>query len=52
MVWKELAEALVDDFISVALTVVVLYMAVTQMVVPEWLIAAFSMILVFYFKKE
>ena len=52
MVWKELAEALVDDFISVAVAVVVLYMAISQMIVPEWLIGAFGMILAFYFKKE
>ncbi len=51
MVWKELIETLIDDFISVIMTVAVVYMVVSQVAVPEWFIAAYGMILAFYFKK-
>lgn len=51
MVWKELIEALTDDFISVLVTVVILFMAVSQIVTPEWLILAFGIIIKSYFEK-
>jgi hypothetical protein len=51
MVWKELVEGLTDDFITYAMTITVLYMVITQLAVPEWLIAAYGLILAFYFKK-
>ncbi len=51
MVWKELVETLIDDFISVVMTVAVVFMVVSQVAVPEWLIAAYGMILAYYFKK-
>lgn len=51
MVWQEIVEALTDDFISVAVTVAILAMAVSQIVAPEWLVLAFGMIIAFYFKK-
>jgi hypothetical protein len=50
MVFKELIEATTDNFISLAMTAAVIYMVVTQITVPEWLIAAYGMILAFYFK--
>lgn len=50
--FKEITEALTDDFISIGMTVAIIYMVVTQIAVPEWLIGAYGLILAFYFKKE
>ncbi len=52
MVLKEIIEALTDDFISIITTLIVLYMALTQVTVPDWLIAGYGLILAFYFKKS
>jgi len=51
MVWKELIEGLTDDFISVGMTITILYMVIMQIPVPEFLIGAFGLILAFYYKK-
>lgn len=51
MVWKEFIETLADDFITYTMTITVLCMVIMQITVPEWLIAAYGMILAFYFKK-
>ncbi len=50
--FKEITEALTDDFISIGMTTAIIYMVVTQIAVPEWLIGAYGLILAFYFKKE
>jgi len=50
--FKEIVEALTDDFISIGMTAAIIYMVVTQVAVPEWLIAAYGLILAFYFKRE
>ena len=51
MEWIELISGLADDFITYAMTVAVLFMVVTGVTVPEWIIGAYGLILAYYFKK-
>jgi len=51
MVWQELIETLIDDFISITVVIAAVGMVLLQIPVPEWFIAAFGLILAFYFKK-
>lgn len=50
--FKEIIEALTDDFISIVMTIAIVYMVVSQIAVPEWLIAAYGLVLAFYFKSS
>ncbi len=44
-------EKLTDDAVAILMVVAVLGMAVMQITVPDFLIAAFGLVLAFYFKK-
>jgi hypothetical protein len=46
-----LLEKLTDDAVAIIVTIVVLAMAIMQIAVPDFLIAAFGLVLAFYFKK-
>jgi len=46
-----IVEKLTDNAISILMTITVLAMAVMAIPVPEWLIAAFGIVLAFYFKQ-
>lgn len=51
MVCKELIEGLTDDFVTYAMTIAVLYMVVMGIVVPDFIVGAYGMILIYYFQK-
>lgn len=44
-------EQLMNDAVAIITVLVVLSMAVMSIPVPEWLIAAFGLVLAFYFRK-
>lgn len=50
MVVQELIENLTDDIISVIATLIIGYMLINQISVPEWFIGAYGVILAFWFK--
>lgn len=52
MVLKEMIEELTDNFIAVITTLAVIYMALNQIVVPDWLIAGYGILLAFYFQNK